>query len=63
MPRRAIAPSMGVLLALENETRAHRTSAWKKRGVPGIVENEQAFFFGVKVWRSIGKLEAAIRAL
>ena len=52
----------GHCLALANETRAYRTSAWKRRGVHGIVENEHAFFFGIKGWYSAGQLEAAARA-
>ena len=54
---------MGALLALANETRTHRTSVRKRGGVPRIVENEQAFFFGIKGWRSAGQLEAVARAL
>ena len=52
---------MGALLALANETRTHRASAGKRGSVPRIVENEQAFFFGIKGWRSAGQLEAAAR--
>ena len=63
MPQRAISPSMGALLVLTNDIRVHRTSAWKRCGVPVIVENEQACFFGIKGWRSAGQLEAAARVI
>ena len=63
MPQRAISPSMGALLALTNETRANRTSAWKRYVVHGTVENEQAFVFGIKGRRSAGQLETAARVL
>jgi hypothetical protein len=49
-------------LALANETRTHRTSAGKRGGVPRIVENEQAFVFGIKGWCSAGQLETAAGA-
>ena len=50
-------PRMGALLPLANETRADRTSAWKKCDVHGVVENQQAFIFGIKGWRSAVQLE------
>ena len=48
-------------MALVNETRAHMTSTRKRHGVPGIVENEQAFFFWIKGWCSAGQFEATAR--
>ena len=38
-------------------------SPGKRHGVPRIVENKQAFFCGIKGWRSAGQLEATARAL
>ena len=58
----AVTPRMGTLLPLVNESRAARTSVWKGCAVPGIVENEQAFIFGIKGRHSAGQLEAAARA-
>ena len=49
-------------MALADETRTHRTSARKRGGVPRIVENEQAFFFGIKGCRRAGQLEATAMA-
>ena len=50
-------------MALANETRANRTPAWKGHAIPRILENEQAFFLGIEIWRSAGQLEAVARAL